>query len=158
MFEQTLTRARDGLQDSFNTFAAQTQKAYQQLRQDIQGEKKISLNLLNELLDLALELNHVVASQPSLPDGDAVTLEPVRRWMEALQVQNRKVQDVLAKHGIHPYDAIVGMPYNPALHERISSRRVEGIDALRIAEQVQPGFASQQPEFVLRRPKVVVTD
>ncbi len=157
MFEQTLTRARDGLQDSFNTFAAQTQRAYQQLRQDLQGEKKISLNLLNELLDLALEFNHVVASQPPLPAGEAAW-EPVRRWVEALQVQNRKVQDMLAKHGIHPYDAIVGMAYNPALHERISSRRVEGMDALRIAEQVQPGYASQQPEFVLRRPKVIVTD
>src|SRR5947199_191396 len=39
LFEQTLNRARDGLQSSFNTFAGDTQKAYQQLRQDVQGEK-----------------------------------------------------------------------------------------------------------------------
>ena len=50
-------------------------------------------------------------------------------------MQNRKVKEVLGNHGIHPYDAVIGMPYNPALHERVSSRRVEGMDALRVAEQ-----------------------
>lgn len=158
LFEQTVTRARDALQDSFNTFAAQTQKAYQQLRQEMQGEKKTSMVVLNELLELALELEHIAASQPELPEIENVQLEPLRRWMESLQVQNRKVQDALAMHGIHPYDAVVGSPYNPALHERVGSRRVEGMDALRIAEQIHHGYASQQPDFVLRRPKVVVTD
>src|SRR6516165_5035194 len=51
LFEQTLNRSRDSLQSSFNTFAAETQKAYQQLRQDVQGEKKFSLTLLNVILD-----------------------------------------------------------------------------------------------------------
>jgi hypothetical protein len=32
------------------------------------------------------------------------------------------------------------------------------MDALRIAEQRERGYASQQPEFVLRRPKVIVTE
>jgi molecular chaperone GrpE (heat shock protein) len=158
MFERTVTRARDALQESFNTFASQTQKAYQQLRQEMQGEKKVSLSLLNDLLDLALDLDHILCAQPKLPEGLPAQIEPLRRWIEALEVQNRKVKDVLGNHGIHPYDAVIGMPYNPALHERVSSRRVEGMDALRVAEQLQHGYASQQPEFVLRRPKVVVTD
>ena len=42
--------------------------------------------------------------------------------------------------------------------ERVGSRRVEGMDALRVAEQRERGYASQQPEFILRRPKVVVTE
>src|ERR1700677_2988704 len=67
MFEQTVTRARDALQDSFNTFASQTQKAYQQLRQEMVGEKKVSLTLLNDLLDLALDLDHIVSFQPKVP-------------------------------------------------------------------------------------------
>src|SRR4029450_803710 len=67
LFEQTLTRARDALQGSFNTFAAETQKAYQQLKQDVQGEKRFSLTLLNELLDLASELDHILAARPALP-------------------------------------------------------------------------------------------
>ena len=69
MFEQTVTRARDALQDSFNTFASQTQKAYQQLRQEIQGEKKVSLSLLNDLLDLALDLDRIVFAGPSCRTG-----------------------------------------------------------------------------------------
>src|SRR4029077_19534707 len=52
LFEQTLARMRDTLDKSFNNFAADTQKAYQQLRQDIQGEKRASLVFLNELLDI----------------------------------------------------------------------------------------------------------
>jgi molecular chaperone GrpE (heat shock protein) len=157
LFEQTLNRARDALQTSFNTFAAETQKAYQQLRQDTVGEKKFSLGLLNELLDLAIELDHIVAAQPAV-NGAGLEAEALRGWIEAVAIQNRKVQEALRKFGIHPYDAVVGMAYNPALHERVGSRRLEGMDALRVAEQVQRGYASQQPEFVLRRPKVLVTE
>lgn len=157
VFEQTLNRTRDALQASFNTFAGDTQKAYQQLRQDILGEKKFSLNLLNELLDLAVEFNHIVSARPrvsfSTPEGEAVD-----KWMEAIEVQNRRVQEALAKFGIHPYDAVIGSPYNPSLHERVGTARVDGMDALRIAEQKERGYASQQPDFILRRPKVIVTE
>src|ERR1700757_853904 len=55
MFEQTLTKARDELQRSFNSFAGDTQRAYQQLRQELHGEKRISLSLLNELLDMGMD-------------------------------------------------------------------------------------------------------
>ncbi len=157
LFEQTLIRARDGLQSSFNTFAAETQKAYQQLKHDVQGEKRFSLALLNELLDLAIELEHIVVSKPLVPIT-GLEAEPFQRWMEAVEIQNRKVHDALRTFGIHPYDAAIGAPYNPALHERVGSQRLDGMDGLRIAEQRQCGYASQQPEFILRRPKVIVTE
>src|ERR1700704_1235725 len=63
LFEQTLNRTRDNLESRFNAFASDTQKAYQQLRQEILGEKKFSLTLLNELLDLALELDHILCAR-----------------------------------------------------------------------------------------------
>src|SRR5436190_10388463 len=70
LFEQTLNRARDGLQTSFNSFAGDTQKAYQQLRQDILGEKKFSLTMLNVLLDLGIEMNHILEAKPKhMPKG-----------------------------------------------------------------------------------------
>src|SRR5688572_3531372 len=83
LFEQTLNRARDALQSSFNAFAADTQKAYQQLKQDTVGEKRFSLTLLNELLDLAIDLDHIVAAQPAL-DGDGPQAEALRGWIEAV--------------------------------------------------------------------------
>jgi len=156
LFEQTINRTRDSLEGRFNAFAAETQKAYQQLRQEILGEKKFSLALLNELLDLALELDHILGARPPVPHGEEA--DPWRRWLAALEIQDRKIQETLVRFGIHPYDAVVGAPYNPALHERVGSRRVEGMDALRIAEQRERGYASQQPEFILRRPKVIVTE
>jgi molecular chaperone GrpE (heat shock protein) len=161
LFEQTLNRARDSLQGSFNTFAAETQKAYQQLKQDVQGEKRFSLALLNELIDLAIELEHITQSRPAAPADAGPPQGPVAaclKWMDAVEVQNRKVQDALKRFGVHPYDAVVGSPYNPALHERVGSMRLEGMDGLRIAQQREHGYASQQPDFILRRPKVIVTE
>ena len=156
LFEQTLSRTRENLESRFNAFASDTQKAYQQLRQEILGEKKFSLALLNELLDLAIELDHILSSRPEVPSGPEAYLWQL--WLEALEVQDRKIQETLVRFGIHPYDAVIGSPYNPALHERVGSKRVEGMDALRVAEQRERGYASQQPEFILRRPKVVVTE
>ena len=71
LFEQTLNRTRDSMQSSFNSFAGDTQKAYQQLRQDVLGEKKFSLTLLNVILDLGIEMNHILDSRPKhLPAGE----------------------------------------------------------------------------------------
>jgi molecular chaperone GrpE (heat shock protein) len=153
LFEQALTRSRDAVQASFNSFAADTQRAYQQLRQEIHGEKRVSLALLNELLDIGLDLEHIVAARPPADQPEALT-----RWADALEVEARKVQAALRRHGLHPYDAVIGSPYNPALHERVGSRRLEGMDPWRVAEQRQRGYASQQPEFILRRPKVIVSE
>jgi len=157
LFEQTLNRFRDALQGSFNTFAAETQKAYQQLRQDVQGEKRFSLTLLNELLDLSLEMDHILAQRPTVP-VQTTEGEAMGRWVEALEIQNRKLKDLIKQVGIQPYDAVVGEPYNPALHERVGSRRVDGLEGLRVAEQKERGWASQQPDFILRRPKVMITE
>lgn len=157
LFEQSLNRTRDSFQSSFNSYAAETQKAYQQLRQDILGEKKFSLNLLNELLDVAVELDHIVSARPRMTTADSKA-EPVQKWMEAVAIQNRRVQEALKKFGIHPYDAVVGSSYNPSLHERVGTQRIDGMEALRIADQKERGYASQQPDFILRRPKVIVTE
>jgi hypothetical protein len=157
LFEQTLTRSRDAIQASFNSFAADTQRAYQSLRQEVHGEKRVSLALLNELLDLGIDLEHIVAARPKVQlAGEAG--EAMARWADSLAVECRKVQDALRKHGILPYDAVIGSPYNPALHERVGSKHVEGLEGLRVAEQREHGWASQQPEFILRRPKVFVTE
>jgi molecular chaperone GrpE (heat shock protein) len=153
LFEQALAKARDDLKGSFNSFAADTQRAYQQLRQELHGEKRVSLTLLNELLEVGMDLQSIVAARPATDDHEAVT-----RWMDAVEVQSRKVQAALARHGILPYDAAVSTPYNPAIHERIGSARAEGMSPLLVAEQRERGWASQQPEFVLRRPKVIVSE
>ena len=153
LFEQTMAKARDEMARSFDSFAGATQRAYQQLRQEVHGEKRVSLALLNELLELGMDLQHIVASRPTTADPEALA-----RWADAVEVESRKVQAALLRHGIQPYDAVIGSPYNPALHERVGSKRVEGLGPLLIAEQKERGYASQQPEFVLRRPKVVVSE
>jgi molecular chaperone GrpE len=151
--EQALNKVRDELKTSFNSFAADTQRAYQQLRQETHGEKRVSLTLLNELIETAHDLQGIVAARPSFDDREAI-----ERWSEALEIESRKLDAALLKQGVQPYDAVISSPYNPALHERVGSKRVEGMEPLLVAEQVERGYASQQPEFVLRRPKVIVSE
>src|SRR6266478_1195444 len=159
MFEQALTKTREAVQASFNSFAADTQRAYQQLRQEFHGEKRISLALLNELVEIAFDLQHISAARPRAAHAvSGIDAEAFARWAEAVEIQARKVQAALLRHGIHPYDAVIGSGYNPALHERVGSKRMEGMSPLLVAEQQEPGWASQQPEFVLRRPKVIVSE
>lgn len=152
-FERRLNAMRDDLKTSFNSFAADTQRAYQQLRVDIQGEKRASLALLNALMELNEDLLAIVAARPAADDAEAM-----KRWADGVDVESRKIQDLLVRQGIHVFNAKPGSPYNPAMHERVGSRRVEGMGPLLVAEEVQPGYASQQPEFVLRRPKVIVSE
>jgi molecular chaperone GrpE (heat shock protein) len=153
LFDQAMTKARDEMQRSFNSFAGDTQRAYQQLRQEVHGEKRVSLALLNELLEVGMDLQHIVASRPPANDPEAVA-----RWADAVEVESRKVQAALLRHGIHPYDAVVASAYDPKLHERVGSKRAEGMGPNLVAEQRERGYASQQPEFVLRRPKVIVSE
>jgi len=152
-FDRKLGSVRDELRTSFNSFAADTQRAYQQLRQEMHGEKRVGLSLLNELMEIGQDLEGIVAARPPLDDQEAL-----KRWAEAIEVESRKVRAALLRHGIHPYDAVISSPYNPALHERVGSKRVEGMGPLLVAEQREHGYASQQPEFVLRRPKVIVSE
>jgi hypothetical protein len=157
LFEQSQAKTRDTLQESFNSFAAATQGAYQQLRRELHGEKRAALALLNELVEISLDLEHIVAARPDL-SGLGEAGEAIGRWAEAVSIQSRKIQAALQRHGIHSYDAVIGSPYNPALHERVGSKRMEGMDPHRVAEQREHGFASQQPDFILRRPKVIVSE
>lgn len=153
VFDQTLGKTREALQGGFDNFANATQRAYQTLRQELNGEKRISLALLNELLEQAQDFDSILHSRPKPDDAAAVM-----KWMESLDVQQRKIQAALLRHGIHPYEAVVGAQYTPSLHERVGSKRVEGMGPNLIAEMRERGYASQQPDFVLRRPKVIVSE
>jgi len=152
-FERRLTTMRDELKTNFNTFAADTQKAYQQLRNEVHGEKRVSLNLLNTLLEIGQDMEDIVAAKPATDDP-----EILRLWIQAIEVESRKVQDALVRNGVHPYHAVIATPYRPELHERVGSKRMEGMGPNLVAEERQHGYASQQPEFVLRRPKVIVSE
>src|SRR3954464_13776158 len=82
LFEQSLAKSRDSIQASFNSFAADTQRAYQQLRQEFHGEKRVALVMLNELMELGLDLEQIVQHRPQgkLPGEEG---EKAARWMDA---------------------------------------------------------------------------
>ena len=106
---------------------------------------------LKERMDRDLE--HIVAARPALDD-----VEALKAWAESIEVESRKVQAALLRHGIFPYDAVIAAPYDPKCHERVGKKHVEGMGPNLVAEQRERGYASQQPDFVLRRPKVLVSE
>jgi molecular chaperone GrpE (heat shock protein) len=154
LFEQTLGQFREGLQERFSQFAADSQQAYQRLREELTGEKRHSLAVLNALVDVALDLAKVSAARPPLEGADPA----VAGWAEGVAVAARRAESVLAQLGVHRYDAVVGSAYQPALHERVGSRTAEGMKPQHVAAQVEPGYASQQPDFVLRRAKILISE
>ncbi len=154
LFDQTMVKIKDELKALFHEFARQTQTAYGQLKQEIQGEKRFSLALLTLLLEIHQELDHIMKNQPA----DLTNVEALKGWIDSVAVQSRKVKALLLQHGIHEYDAVLGAPYNPALHERVGSMRKDGMGPLLVAEQREPGYASQQPDFKIVRAKVIVSE
>jgi len=152
-FEQTLRQAKEEGQTNFHQFVQETSRAYQQMRQELHGEKRHALALQNELLEITLDLARVASSRPASEDPKAL-----QAWSESVAVLARKAEAMLARLGILPYDAVIGSAYNPALHERVGNKSMEGMGPLLVAEQIERGYASQQPEFVLRRPKVLVSE
>jgi molecular chaperone GrpE (heat shock protein) len=153
LFEQDLSQTRDDLQSRFDRFAADSQHAYQMLRDELTGEKRHSLVLLNALADLALDLQKIAVARPPLADGS-----PAAAWADGVTGTARRAEAALGQFGVHRYDAVVGSAYQPALHERVGSRAMEGMGPLLVARQVEPGYASQQPDFVLRRAKVLIPE
>ena len=93
VFEKELARSREALQASFNSFSSDTQQAHQRLRKEIHGEKRVSLTLLQELLDIGFDLEGIVRARPK-------EAEELSRWADAVEVQHRKVQAALdaARH------------------------------------------------------------
>jgi molecular chaperone GrpE (heat shock protein) len=152
-FDQTVRQLKDESTTNFTNFVTETTKAYQSMRTELHGEKRHALAVQTELLEIAFDLARIVKARPA--EGDAAGLFA---WSESVGVLSRKVEQIIARHGIQEYHAVIGSAYNPAIHERIGNKRVEGMGPLLVAEEMEPGFASQQPEFVLRRPKVLVTE
>jgi molecular chaperone GrpE (heat shock protein) len=153
LFEQTLSQTRDDLQSRFDKFAVDTQQAYQRLREELTGEKRHSLALLGALTDLTVDLQKIASACPPLPTGSQSAA-----WADGVAGTARRAETILAQFGVHRYDAVIGSGYQPALHERVGSRPIEGMGPLLVAQQVEPGYASAQPDFVLRRAKVLISE
>ena len=153
MFESSLANTRDELKKSFNQHAAESHKAFQQLKQETVGEKKFSMDLLMLLLEIHQDLQRIMEQKPKPEEPEAVS-----GWMEAVAVETRKVEAAVRQKNIAEYEGRPGEAYNPALHKRVGSERVEGMGPLLVARTVKKGYASQQPDFVLQRPEVVVTE
>ena len=88
VFEQAQAQLRDELQSRFDHFAADVQQAYQRLRDELTGEKRLSLALLTTLVDVTLDLHKLIDAMPAFDgvasawaDGVAVArVEPRLHW------------------------------------------------------------------------------
>jgi molecular chaperone GrpE (heat shock protein) len=142
LFEQSLSQIRDDLQARFDRFAADVQQAYQRLKEDLTGEKRVSLALLNSLVEVAIDVDKASAA------GGA----------DAVAVAARRADALLAQFGVQRYDAVIGSPYQATLHERVGGKAAPGMAPGSIAQQIEPGYTSRQGDFTPRRAKVLVSE
>src|SRR5262245_50611942 len=78
-FEQTIRQLKEDSQNNFNGFVTETTKAYQQMRQELHGEKRNALAVQTELLEVSLDLSRIVTARPG--DDDAKALAA---WAESV--------------------------------------------------------------------------
>ena len=95
MFESSLANRRDELKKSFNQHAAESHKAFQQLKQETVGEKKFSMDLLMLLLEIHQDLQHIMEQKPKPEEPEGVS-----GWMEAVAVETRKVEAAVRQKNI----------------------------------------------------------
>src|SRR5262245_29119236 len=81
LFTQDLRSVRDAVKENYNSFAGDMQKAFQLMRKEFHGEKRISLALLNELMEVGQELEQITAARPRIAEGlTAEEVQAVVRW------------------------------------------------------------------------------
>ena len=142
LFEADLSRTREELGERFARFTADIQAAYQQLRDELTGEKRFALAVLNELLERTLDLERLAGTNPN--DPVAVSL--------------RAARESLARFGVTRYEPHFADAYRPELHERAGSERVEGLAPDRIAKVLEAGYAVGSPDRLLRRARVIISE
>src|SRR3954452_9011039 len=86
-FEAELAHTREELQGRFDHFASDVQSAYQRLREELTSEKRLTLTLLNTLIDQALDFERLARSGGS----------------DAVGVAARAARDALAHFGVHHF-------------------------------------------------------
>ncbi|MFL5327534.1 MAG: nucleotide exchange factor GrpE [Gemmataceae bacterium] len=142
IFEQELSRTRDELGERFTRFIADVQSAYQQLRDELTGEKRFALMVLNELLDRTLDLERLVAASPG----------------GAAEVSLHAAREALARFGVNRFAPERGDHYRPELHERVGTEKADGLPPDRILRVMEPGYAAGGPERLLRRALVIISE
>ncbi len=97
--------------------------------------------LILELLPVLDDLERALAN---LPTGEAAS-----KWVEGVQLVERKFRAILERQGVRPIEAL-GQPFDPAFHEAV------GGSGQTVAQEYQRGYT--QHGRVLRPAMVVVGD
>jgi molecular chaperone GrpE (heat shock protein) len=140
--EQELARTRASLEERFARLAADTQSAYQSLRDELTGENRFGLALLNALVEQTLDLERLADSDPN----------------PGLHVALRAARESLARFGVTRYAPESGEQYRPDWHECVGREPANGLQTGRILRVIEPGYAAGGPERLVRRAKVIVSE
>jgi molecular chaperone GrpE len=108
-----------------------------------QANKEILTNLLPVLDDLELALEQQANS------------EPVKKAFEGIALIHKKLQQLIKDHGLEVIDVDAGDPFNPDLHEALTTMPASD-EAMKntIAQVVNKGY--KQGEDIFRFVKVIV--
>lgn len=88
-------------------------------------------SIIKRYLDVADDLARALKDRPQEGEGAA--------WANGIELIYRKVLDILEKEGVSPMEA-EGQPFDPTLHEAITSEESDQYESGQIIEVIQPGY------------------
>lgn len=105
-----------------------------------------------KVLDVMDNLERAIAGAESLNEGERSS---VSGFIQGVQMIYRQMQGILAGEGVEPIKAL-DEPFDPALHEAVSSEQAEGISCEVVVEELQKGYRYQGEVLRAARVRVAV--
>jgi molecular chaperone GrpE len=115
----------------------------------VRREKK---DMFLKILDVIDNFERAIAGGKNVvPDGDSAA----KAFLQGVEIIYRQMLGILEDEGIKPIEA-TGQPFDPALHEAISSEEKDGISTEVVAQELQKGYLYQGEVLRASRVRVAV--
>ena len=128
-------------------------------RQRDEFSKFACADLITLLLPTVEALRNAAAHEPKPPtgvEGAAVPYPPeVTQWMQGIAAIRAQLDNALKKAGVEPIDQ-VGVPFDPAIHDAMMTKKVEGMEAHQVVEVLEAGCKLH--DRVIKPAKVSVSE
>ena len=144
-----LTAALEEANERFMRASAETENIRRRAERQVEEAHKYALEkFAKELLGVQDSLDQ--AMQIELDDAAAAAVAPMR---EGISLIARQFGDTLERFSIQPVAPEPGDPFDPELHQAVSTQAAPDMPAGRVVQVIQKGFCLQQR---LLRPAMVI--
>lgn len=116
---EALERERDELKDNMLRALAETDNVRKRANRQIEEARVYAVEkFARDLLNISDNLARAVESVP--PDSRGLMTDAVKAALEGVELTQKELVTVLARHGVTAIDASPGAAFDPALHQAVT--------------------------------------